>query len=280
METNATNVIATGLPRSGTTLTCHLLNKVPDTVALHEPLDMEVISKLETTDAIRDEISRFFEATRKSLLTSKTAFSRGVGGKVPDNHVPDKPVTGTGLRQGDAPRQKIVFDRELSPDFLLVIKHPVLFTGMLGKLVERFACYAVIRNPLAVLGSWNSVDMPVQNGRAPFAEKVDPQLKATLDSIPDRVDRQFHLLSYFCDAYARHLPEERIIRYEEVVSTGGKTLEKITPRARLLDENLSSKNSSQLYSREKTQEIGRRLLDSEGGYWKFYTRESVEALLQ
>ena len=32
------NIVLTGLGRSGTTLTCHLLNKLPDTVALAEPI--------------------------------------------------------------------------------------------------------------------------------------------------------------------------------------------------------------------------------------------------
>ena len=32
------DVVLTGPPRSGTTLACHMLNKLPGTVALHEPI--------------------------------------------------------------------------------------------------------------------------------------------------------------------------------------------------------------------------------------------------
>ena len=44
---NRANIVLTGLPRSGTTLACRLLNLLPDTVALHEgpPLGSEVIVK-------------------------------------------------------------------------------------------------------------------------------------------------------------------------------------------------------------------------------------------
>jgi hypothetical protein len=41
-ESQRANVVLTGLPRSGTTLVCRLLNKLPDTVALHEPLSWRV----------------------------------------------------------------------------------------------------------------------------------------------------------------------------------------------------------------------------------------------
>jgi len=33
------DIILTGIARSGTTLTCFLLNKLPQAVALHEPMD-------------------------------------------------------------------------------------------------------------------------------------------------------------------------------------------------------------------------------------------------
>jgi hypothetical protein len=48
---NQTNIVSTGLPRSGTTLTCHLLNKLPNTVALHEPIAPGQFVDLESEDA-------------------------------------------------------------------------------------------------------------------------------------------------------------------------------------------------------------------------------------
>src|SRR5689334_16285425 len=44
------DVLVTGLPRSGTTLTCHLLQKLPDTVALHEPMDFHKFSPERSRD--------------------------------------------------------------------------------------------------------------------------------------------------------------------------------------------------------------------------------------
>lgn len=273
------NIIATGLPRSGTTLTCHLLNKLPDTVALHEPMDLDAFFRAQGTEAQCAEISGFFASTRGSLATRKVAFSRQVDGKVPDNHVPDAPVTEGGLRKGDAPRGEVLFDKELPPNFSLVVKHPVLFTAMLEVLTPRFFCFAVIRNPLAVLGSWSTVQMPVREGRAPNAERLHPALKEALDAIPDRLDRQLHILSWFFAMYARALPPERIVRYEETIATGGRNLAGVIPSAAGLSESLASRNQSALYQRETTQLLGEKLLNSDGAYWDFYPRESVAALL-
>jgi len=274
------DILVTGLPRSGTTLLCHLLNKVPDTVALHEPLDMSRVAKLETPSAIADEVASFCQATRTSLITRGAAFSRAIDGKVPDNNVPDAAVVASGLRQGGAEREEITFDKPLTADLLLVVKHPILFTGMLETLTARFTCFAVIRNPLAVLGSWNSVAMGVQNGHARYAEQVDPGLRASLAAIKDRIERQFFLLAWFYEKYARLLPGERIIRYEDVIASGGRALQAITPAAQALAEPLASKNASRVYPRDTQRALAERLLRSKhDSFWKFYTRESVEALL-
>ena len=47
-----TDIVLTGVPRSGTTLICYLLNKVPDAIALHEPMAVAEFPKLRTREAI------------------------------------------------------------------------------------------------------------------------------------------------------------------------------------------------------------------------------------
>jgi hypothetical protein len=47
-----------------------------------------------------------------------------------------------------------------------------------------------------------------------------------------------------------------------------------------LHEPLSSQNLSALYDHGEMRELGSRLLRTEGAYWRFYTRESVERLLE
>lgn len=272
------DIILTGLPRSGTTLTCHLLNKLPDAVALHEPI-RGVFRRLRDHDEIRSEVERFFAATRESIVTRGVAASKQQDGQVPANPVGER-RSEAGLRQRAVAKGEVTIDKALGPSFLLAVKHPVAFTALLGTLVRHFPCYAVIRNPLAVLASWNSVDMPVQRGRAPIAEHLDPTLKRTLRGIDDRLDRQVALLGWFCERYATVLPAGAIVRYEDIVASGGRALRVITPRAEALHEMLESKNTNAAYDRRAMRGIGERLLRSDGAFWHFYARENVERLLE
>lgn len=48
---NENNIILTGLPRSGTTLSVHLLNKLPNTVGLHEPIKFKEILDTDNENA-------------------------------------------------------------------------------------------------------------------------------------------------------------------------------------------------------------------------------------
>jgi len=271
------NIILTGIPRSGTTLTCHLLNKLPQTVALHEPMDVNQFSKLKSREDVCQEIRLFFQEARASIISREEVLSKNILGAVPDNPVGDT-RTQSGLRQSISPLGLIKVKKKLDSEFLLVIKHPAAFTALLPELVHFFPCYSVIRNPLSVLASWSSVAMPVENGHAPAAEGLDAELRRALGCLCDKTARQLHLLSWFYEQYHRYIPANRILRYEDLISSGGANLQTITPNAQALCEPLENKNSNPLYDKKVLQSIGNKLLATEGAYWQFYTKESVELL--
>ncbi len=275
---NMNNVVLTGVPRSGTTLTCHLLNELPETVALHEPMKPRILKELKTSDAACNSIEDFFFEMRKSLLEYRTAISKHVEGKVPDNPYADQ-FSGS-FRKSRARHGEIRIDPELSADFLLCIKHPAIFTALLDQLVDRFLCFAVIRNPLAVLTSWNSINAPVRRGRGPAAEIFDTNLAQNLDKIEDNTARQMYLLSWYYTKYRALLNPDAIIRYEDIVSSGGKCLTVITAKAESLENTFENKNQNKLYDRKMMHFLGEKLLDdSNGAYWHFYSKDSVHALL-
>jgi hypothetical protein len=271
------DIIITGVPRSGTTLTCYLLNKVPDTIALHEPICVKRLARLDTREIMCDEVEAFIRETRQTLVESGTAKSKHVAGSVPDNPAGDA-CTSNGMRPNRAAKGYIRFDKPLSQNFLLCIKQPA-FTVMLESLITRFPCFALVRSPLAVLASWNSVNMPVRDGHAPGPERHDRRLRRTLAKIEDRFDRQIFLLSWFYGKYSAVLQPDRVLRYEEIVQSGGRALDAIVPAAKELDEGLQNKNCNPLYDRELMQQLGERLLKADGEFWHFYSRDSVEALL-
>jgi hypothetical protein len=272
---NSNNILITGTPRSGTTMTCHLLNKLPETVALHEPMQT---GQLKGQDGPAAAVERFCGEQRHSILEHGVAISKHAGGAVPANPVGTS-RSDSGLRKRVVSKGEITIDKELSPDFALVVKHCGSFTATLDRLVPRFPVYAIVRNPLSMLASWATVEFAVQRGRVPVAEGLDRELKAQLASIEDVLDRQIHILTWFHERIRRYLPDEAIIRYESIVETGGKALAVVRPGAVSLAEPLQSQNTSDLYDRERMLRIGERLLKSEGAHWQSYSKESVERLL-
>jgi hypothetical protein len=270
------NVLITGTPRSGTTLTCHLLNMVPDTVALHEPMR---VGQFRGPEEVCDAVERFCAEQRDSIVRRKRAISKHADGAVPDNPV-GKSLSGAGLRERLVSKGEIVIDKELSPDFTLAVKHCGAFTATLDRLVPRFPVFAIVRNPLSTLASWRTVEFAVQRGHVPNAERLDPTLHAELAALPDDLDRQIHLLHWFHDRIRQNLPEQAIVPYEAIVDTGGAALAAIRPGAANLAEPLQSKNANTLYDRDSMLRIGERLLASDGAYWQSYSRTSVEQLLE
>lgn len=253
------NIIITGLPRSGTTLICHLLNTVEDTVALHEPMSGR---QQGSKNDLCDKVSQFFDQTRQTALQHKKILATNVKGEMPDNIMGDRLNT-DGLRQHieGIKTSYINVEKALTANFTLCVKHNAFFTALLDSLINNFDCYAVIRNPLAVLASWNSVDLPVNRGYIPAAERLDKQLASQLKKIPDRIDRQLHILIWFYQQY-QLLPPQNIIRYEDVILSGGASLNAIVPNASILSEPLNHKNNNELYDEKIKKMLVKKLADS------------------
>lgn len=273
------DIVLTGPPRSGTTLACRLLNELPDTVALHEPIPPRRFARLENEEAALEGVGRFFGRMRRTILTRKVALSKHVEGEVPDNVYEATSLQGGPRSHAVKEKGEIPVTKELGRDFFLVVKHPAMFTALLPTLATRFPAYAVVRNPLSVLASWNSVDHNVRDGWAPAAERYDARLRQELTSTQDRVERQLRLLSWFFGRYRAVLREDHVIRYENIVASGGGALAAVVPAARTLDEPLSSQNLNAAYRRDEMRLLGERLLGWEGAMWDFYTKGSVEELL-
>jgi hypothetical protein len=232
-------------------------------------------------------------ALRQGLVISKH-----VGGMVPDNSKGMK----DGVRQRIVDKGKIPVGKDLQPDFYLAIKQPGMFTALLPTLVKRFPCFAIIRNPLAIMLSTSTLQQPgtkrrkgrpAKTGLQQFNNKrrrsrsakitYDPQLGERLGESKkegaDKIDQRLMRLHYTFERYQESLPGSHIIRYEDICSSRGKALEVIVPAAGGLDEPLENKNLNPLYPRDKVFRFGEKLLESEGAYWNFYSREDVEEII-
>lgn len=270
------DIILTGTPRSGTTLACALINRLPRSVALLEPMAPPGLAGLSPPEFTL-RVQGFFAEQRASLHSSGTATSKAVDGGVPDNTF--GPTQGAGgLRTSMAKSQQVHFGKSLRPGFRLVVKHPGLFTAMLKPLRSSFECFAVVRNPLAVILSWHSCKIPVNEGRVPSGEAFVPSLKASLDAEPDRIERQLLILQWFYSQYSSLLPRNRVIRYEDIIESGGRALSVIEPDAAQLDVPLESMNLSAHYDPSLVNLLAERLLKSAHAFSEYYAASAVEEL--
>lgn len=273
---NGRNLVLTGVPRSGTTLCCRLLGQARDTVALFEPMD---VLRLPTARmAALDEVGKFFVESRASLGVDRTAWSQQVGGTVPDNPFASQRDS-DGRRRHEAARGRILVDKALSEDFTLVVKHNAAFTALLPELAQRYEVCAVVRNPLAVLASWHSVDLPVSQGRLPAGEHLDPLLARRLDAEPDRLARQLLILDWLFGRYQRWLPRSCVLAYEEVVADAGRPLAEAFG-LELPSLPLQERNASRLYDVDTCERLAEGLLADDGAWRSRYGDSEVVGLLQ
>lgn len=271
------NIILTGIARSGTTLSCYLLNQLPQCVALHEPMNPAELAGLEFPEGFVRRIEEFFAEQRRMLLSTGKALSKARSGEVPDNPF-ESTASPNQLRASTVTNQQVYFAKSLVEGFRLVIKHPNIFTATLEVLRQKFACFALVRNPLAVLLSWQSIQAPVNQGRIKGAEAFDGHMKRKLASEPCRAERQLIILRWYFSKYELLLPSSHVIKYEDVVKSGGKALVVIDPAAASLNVHLENRNSNPIYNRDQVGELADLLLRDESIYSAFYSRQEVEEL--
>ncbi len=275
---NDQNVILTGLPRAGTTLVCHLLNKLPDVVALHEPLNPNRMGEEKSAADRRRHILKFFQKSRNSIRSSGKVVSKQINGEVPDNPASAR-FGSDGLRASIVQRGMISIDKPFSEDGLLVMKHNAIFAAILEELREDFKVFAVIRNPMSTLASWNTVRMPINDGWVPAGQRLNAELNKDLIRIKGVLDRQLFLLKWFFQRFLDCVPEKHIIHYEELIASKGKALDVITEKAGDLDVPLTNKNRNEIYDYQKMKAWAERLLKEDGAFWHFYSKEDVRNLM-
>ncbi len=268
------DIALTGVPRGGTTLACKLLGECHDTIALAEPIQVSRLSR--DPGAAARQIHDFFADTRRQLLATGRAPSKLVAGEATANFFGGE--AGAGRRRSVAQLGQLVFEPPPAPGFTLVIKHNASFAALLPDLGVAMPTIALIRHPLPVLTSWQTVELPVADGRIPAGERLDPALHARLGNVSDILGRQLLILDWFFARFAAASPRLTIVKFEDVVASGGQALSDaagVTGSPRALDDH----NSSPLYRSADPARLAAALADFDGTWRKFYsTADDARAL--
>ena len=274
-------VIITGAPRSGTTLVCSLLNRLPDLVALNETMDVTALPAMDG-DALRvAAVERYLADVRQAILERAQKPERRLRGEGDNMFLP---AAAGERRWAGAEMAWVPLRKPLRPGFTLALKHPNAFAALLPELRQRFDCWALVRNPLAVLASWRTLDHPIQHGHAPMAEALDPALAERLAAIADEGVRRLALLDWYFRRFLQVLEPQRILRYEEVIASNGACLAALAPHARqlpkLLDAPLENRNGSTVHDAAKDAPLDAEALLAAPDHacWRFYDHAEVAAL--
>ena len=272
-----------GIPRSGNGLCCRLVGALPDTVALSQPYSpryefdgIRFGSLPREPRAACVRLAEFATKVRAQVLTQGRAPSHQVGGGLYDNIMTSERDADSGLRERHGEWGSVAIDKPLTAHFTLVMSQPAVFSALLPDAADRFACLALVRNPLAILASWQTVNLPFHRGRIEGAEPYDPGLRCTLDEEPDRLRRQLVILEWFFARYAAHMDPQRVIRYEDLVSSGGTVLFRALGHGGVRPAVLKSRNESALYDRATAEILLEALLATSGAWTRFYRPSDLE----
>jgi len=219
------DLIITGVPRSGTTLAAAMIDQAPDALCLSEP-DNHVELMTSATDA-EDFVARLgreFDAIRRTVLS---------GGSVLDRRRADgAPVTNYFTDPGPDGRRETAFAIRavarpgLPPDFVLGVKHNALYAAVLPEIIRsaRFRIIAVVRDPVALLLSCRSLDLPISRGRLPAGERFWPELAALGQAEFGLLEKQARIVDLLFSRFAQFSDRIDVIPYEVFVADPGRLL--------------------------------------------------------
>ena len=272
-----------GIPRSGNGLCCRLADGLPDTVALSQPYNPHC-----TFDGVRIgslpreprgasvRLGEFAAKVRRQIREHGRAPSHQVRGGLYDNIMGSERDADSGLRERRGEWGSVAVDKPLSERFTLFMSQPAVFSALLPEAAEHFGCLAQVRNPLSLLASWQTVNLPFNRGRIAGAEPYDPALRRALDEEPDCLRRQLIILEWFFARYAAHLERRHVIRYEDLVESGGSLLFRVLGHERTEPASLKSRNESALYDADMVETLLKALLDRGGSWTRFYRPSELE----
>ena len=267
--------LLSGIPRSGTSLSCRLAGDLPDTVALSEPFNDKLKELRHDPSGACARIRDLVRKAREQILTERWAPSVHVGGRLYDNIVALKPED-RGLRRNYGEWGRIKIEKPLSARFSLVIRDNSVFAALIPELKVHFSCLAIVRNPLSILASWQTVNLPVQRGHVPGAEMFDRDLRRALEQQPELLRRQTFAIDWFFARFRTHLAAENVIRYEDLVDSGGRALFRRLGHASAEPVALTSRNASALYDAATIDALLSALLETRGFWTHFYSPADCE----
>lgn len=221
MTTPAKNILISGIPRSGTTLLTATLHDIPNCVALGEPEDLKQLHKRSISpEDYAQKIAQYLAATRTKISAGEPIalnFDKGA------LHVSSNYFKRTATASGYRAERNYELRETVIPvhddSFTLCIKNNAQFASCLESLVALpdVLIVGVVREPLACLFSWRSLNMPISSGKLPAGERFARELRK-FGKLEDVLLAQVKILDWFFGVFYRLRERIRLVRYEEFIA--------------------------------------------------------------
>lgn len=264
------NYLITGLPRSGTTLLTSLLSENMEAVTFSEPEWLkEVRANSNNCKKFSEELDEKLENLRNDIKQGKpvpikvSRFNQGL----PQNYYHRN-------NQGE-----ILTDKKESPVIFpenyaekpFIIKSNAQFTACLDELVrhENYKIICMMRNPISVIMSWRSLDLPVSRGNMKVAEKYYKSFVNEIES-DSLLHKQVLMANWFFKQYTAYQDVVSIIKYETLIENPQKTLGKLISNVKFKCPKLQSKNKNKYYNQEELDNIQEMIKNSGDSIKYFY----------
>ncbi len=139
-------LIITGIPRSGTSYLCSMLNRARNTVVINEPEEIFRILRNDSNTAL----SSYYEYIRKRINNGQPVVNKLVNGKfIEDTNVLD-------ARSAYTPHVD-------TTDFILGTKNTLVYLNTLKRIINSLpeaVIVACVRHPCDTIASWSKVSFP------------------------------------------------------------------------------------------------------------------------
>jgi hypothetical protein len=213
------DLIITGTPRSGTSLAAAVIDQAPGCLCLSEPEShVRLMQNAVSAADFVAEIGQDFDTVRRSILAGGSVLDRRDANGAPITNYFTDPERD---RQREARYTVRPITRPgLPADFVLGIKHVALYGAVLPELVQagRYRLIALVRDPVALLMSWRSLDLPISRGRLPAGERFWPELRSLGEAELELTEKQIRICDLLFCRFLGWAGRVAILRYEDLVA--------------------------------------------------------------
>jgi len=237
-------LLITGIPRSGTSLITKLISKQQNTICFSEPKWLkEIRHNNQNSEEFKNNLRQKIHQIRNEIKNGnpvEITVERGTN-YLPENYYNRRKNKIINLKE----TKKVYIEH--SKDLILCVKSNVLFTSCIEALVneDSWRIYSIIRNPLFVLMSWRSLNIPISKGEIKIGEVYSQEIRKIVKE-EDLLIKQVKILDWFFKTYFYY--NKNIIKYEDLINNPQGILNKLLNRDDSNKFNLKSKNNEINYN--------------------------------